>query len=169
MTTSHTEPATASTQDYVSGVLNYLADKEQRPVSYNFRPPEGVPARTGTYAKFTVPIHSARAILGQLSLDRQGFAVTRQQSAVANFYDPDEVRKIYHPEVERMVREFTGAIKVHVFDHNVRSRPMAKRRENGAQEPVKVAHNDYTLASGPQRVRDLFLTKPTRCSKIVSP
>ncbi len=85
MTTSHTEPATASSPDYVSGVLNYLADKEQRPVSYNFKPPEGVPARTGTYSKFTVPIHSARAILGQLSLDRQGFAVTRQQSGGRQF------------------------------------------------------------------------------------
>src|SRR5258708_932580 len=62
MTTSHTEPATDSSPDYVSGVLNYLADKEQRPGSYNFKPPEGVPARTGTYPKFTVPIHSARAI-----------------------------------------------------------------------------------------------------------
>ena len=55
-----------------------------------------------------------------------------------------------------MVKEFAGAVKVHVFDHNVRSRPMAKRHENGAQEPVKVAHNDYTLKSGPQRVRDLM-------------
>ena len=106
MTTPHTELATPSSTDYVSGVLNYLADKEQHPVSYNFKPPSGVPARTGTYAKFTVPIHSARAIMSELSLDRQGFAVTRQQSAVANFYDADEVRKIYYPEVERMVREF---------------------------------------------------------------
>jgi hypothetical protein len=153
MTTPHTE--LASSPDYISGVLNYLADKEQRPVSYNFKPPPGVPARTGTYAKFTVPIHSARAIMSELSLDIQGFAVTRQQSAVANFYDADEVRRVYYPEVERMVREFTGAVKVHVFDHNVRSRPMAKR-ENGAQEPVKVAHNDYTVKSGPQRVRDLL-------------
>ena len=80
----------------------------------------------------------------------------RQQSAVANFYDAEEVRSVYYPEVERLVREFTGAVKVHVFDHNVRSRPMAKLRENGAQEPVKVAHNDYTLKSGPQRVRDLL-------------
>src|SRR5260370_14249499 len=94
--------------------------------------------------------------MSELSLDLQGFAVTRQQSAVANFYDTDEVRRVYYPEVERMVREFTGAVKVHVFDHNGRSRPMAKRRENGAQEPVKVAHNAYTLSSGPQRVRDLL-------------
>jgi hypothetical protein len=156
MTTPSTENATAAGDDQVNGVLNYLADRDQHPVSYNFKPPEGVPARTGTYSKFTVTIHSARPVLGQLSLDRQGFAVTRQQSAVANFYDADEVRRVYYPEVERMVREFTGAVKVHVFDHNVRSRPMAKRHENGAQEPVKVAHNDYTLKSGPQRVRDLM-------------
>jgi len=156
MTTLSSEAATAGSPDEVRGVLNYLADKDQRPVSYNFKPPEGVPARTGTYTKFTVPIHNARKIMRELSLDRQGFAVTRQNSAVANFYDADEVRRVYYPEVERMVRQFTGAVKVHVFDHNVRSRPMAKRHENGAQEPVKVAHNDYTLKSGPQRVRDLL-------------
>ncbi len=156
MTTPSTENATASSPAHVSGVLNYLADKGQHPVSYNFKPPPGVPARTAIYARFTVPVWSARAIMSELSLDRQGFAVTHQNTAVANFYDPEEVRRVYYPEVERMVREFTGAVKVHVFDHNVRSRPMAKRRENGAQEPVKVAHNDYTLKSGPQRVRDLL-------------
>jgi len=95
MTTPHTELAASNSPDYVSGVLNYLADKEQRPVSYNFKPPPGVPARTGTYAKFTVQFHSARAIMSELSLDLQGFAVTHQQSAVANFYDADEVRKVY--------------------------------------------------------------------------
>jgi hypothetical protein len=156
MTTPHLESPTATGPDHVDGVLNYLADRDQHPVSYNFTPPAGVPAQTGAYAKFTVPIHSARAIMSGLSLDKHGFAVTLQDTAVANFYDADEVRRVYYPEVERMVREFTGAVKVHVFDHNVRSRPMAQRRENGAQEPVKVAHNDYTLKSGPQRVRDLM-------------
>jgi hypothetical protein len=156
MTTPHLESPTAVGSSHVNGVLNYLADRDQHPVSYNFTPPAGVPAQTGAYAKFTVPIHSARLIMSDLSLDKHGFAVTRQNTAVANFFDPDEVRRVYYPEVERMVREFTGAVKVHVFDHNVRSRPMAQRRENGAQEPVKVAHNDYTLKSGPQRVRDLM-------------
>ena len=99
MTTTHTEPATAASPDHVDGVLNYLADKDQHPVSYNFKPPPGIPARTGTYAKFTVAIHSARTIMGELSLDRQGFAVTRQNTAVGNFYDADEVRRVYYPEV----------------------------------------------------------------------
>ncbi|HZC45106.1 MAG TPA: CmcJ/NvfI family oxidoreductase [Candidatus Acidoferrum sp.] len=156
MTTTHTDNATSASSDHVSGVLNYLPDKNQHPVTYTYQPPEGTPAQTGAYEKFTVSIHNARAINNELSLDRQGFAITRQNTAVENFYDPEEVRRVYYPEVERLVREFTGAVKVHVFDHNVRSRPMAKRRENGAQEPVKVAHNDYTLKSGPQRVRDLL-------------
>jgi len=156
MTTPNIETAADARTDHVNGVLCYLADKNQHPMSYNYPPPPGVPAQTGAYEKFTVSIHNARAILGQLSLDRQGFAVTHQQSAVTNFYDADEIRTIYYAEVERLVREVTGAVKVHVFDHNVRSRPMAQRHENGALEPVKIAHNDYTLKSGPQRVRDLL-------------
>ena len=145
-----------SAADHVDGVLNYLADRNDQPVTYTYQPPPGVAARSGNYAKYSVAIHNARAVLSDLSLDRQGFAVAHQETAVANFYNEKEVRAVYYPEVERLVKEFTGAVKVHVFDHNVRCRPMAKRRENGAQEPVKVAHNDYTLKSGPQRVRDLL-------------
>ena len=106
--------------------------------------------------------------MSELSLDLQGFAVTRQQSAVTNFYDADEVRRVYYPEVERMVREFTGAVKVHVFDHNVRSRPMAKRHENGAQEPVKVATTTTRSRAGRNACAISCRTKPMRCSRIVS-
>lgn len=150
------ENQSAGSPDHVDAVLNYLADRSAGPVTYTYRPPPGVAARTGNYAKYAVAIHNARAIVPQLSLDRQGFAVASHETAVSNFYDEKEVRAIYYAEVERLVKEITGAVKVHVFDHNVRCRPMAKRRENGAQEPVKVAHNDYTLKSGPQRVRDLL-------------
>jgi hypothetical protein len=38
----------------------------------------------------------------------------------------------------------------------VRHAPSAVARKNGEKEPVKRAHNDYTVKSGPQRVRDLF-------------
>jgi hypothetical protein len=145
-----------SAPDHVDGVLNYLADRNDAPITYTYQPPPGVAARSGNYAKYSVAIHNARAVVPDLSLDRQGFAVAHQETAVADFYDENEVHAVYYPEVERLVMQSTGAVKVHVFDHNVRCRPMAKRRENGAQEPVKVAHNDYTLKSGPQRVRDLL-------------
>src|SRR5205809_3879373 len=82
--------------------------------------------------------------------------LTRHETGVANFYDVQEVQAVYYPEVERLVKAITGAAKVLVFDHNVRCAPMAKRGENGAREPVRGAHNDYTVRSGPQRVWDLL-------------
>src|SRR5207253_9643302 len=78
------------------------------------------------------------------------------ETGVANFYDVQAVQAVYYPEVEQLVKAVTGSAKVLVFDHNVRCAPMAKRGENGAHEPVRVVHNDYTLRSGPQRVRDLL-------------
>jgi hypothetical protein len=42
------------------------------------------------------------------------------------------------------------------FDHNLRSRALAKAKLHQAQMPVVFAHNDYTESSAPQRVRDLL-------------
>jgi hypothetical protein len=141
---------------HVETVLNYLADQTEKPVAYMYTPPPGIPERTGRYTKHTVPIHDGRAVLQQITLDQQGFLLTSHETKVRDFYDEQEVRAVYYPEVERLVKDVTGAVKVLVFDHNVRCAPMAKRGENGAREPVRVAHNDYTLRSGPQRVRDLL-------------
>ncbi len=142
--------------EHVEGTLNYLDPNSEKPVTYMYRPPEGVPARSGKYVKHTMPIYNARAIADQLSVDRQGFALVHHRSSVMNFYDDRQFRAVYYPEVERLVKQVTGAVKVHVFDYNVRNREMARRGEKGIQEPVRVAHNDYTLKSGPQRVRDLL-------------
>jgi hypothetical protein len=62
-----------------------------------------------------MPIYNARAIVDELSLDREGFALVRQRSIVRNFYEDQEVRAVYYPEVARLVKQATGAIKVHVF------------------------------------------------------
>jgi len=141
---------------YVEGTLNYLADRTEKPVTYMYTPPPGIPARTGRSAPHAVPIYDGRALLSQPSLDIHGFLLTPHTSAVKNFYDEQEVKAAYYPEVARLVQAVPGAVKVVVFDHNVRCGPMAQRGENGAREPVRVAHNDYTLKSGPQRVRDLL-------------
>jgi len=142
--------------NHVEAALNYLVAMAEKPVIYLYKPQSGTPERTGRYAPHTLPIRDGRAILPQLSLDQQGFMLTRHETGVANFYNVQEVQAVYYPEVERLVKAVTGAAKVLVFDHNVRCAPMAKRGENGAHEPVRVVHNDYTLRSGPQRVRDLL-------------
>src|ERR1700737_1389800 len=101
-------------------------------------------------------IHDARPLIRELSLDRQRFVLIGDQTAVANFYDEQEVRAVYYPEVERLVKEATGAIKVVVFAHDVRSILKARAGEKGVREPVAPVHNDYTIKSGPEHVREIL-------------
>jgi hypothetical protein len=148
--------ATSKNSDYVEAPVNYLENSAEKPVTYLYEPPAGVPIRSSRTTKHWMKIRNGRLDLSELTLDRQGFAFVPHQTHVANFYDSEEVTRVYYPEVERLLKQATGAVRVLVFDHNVRCRPMAKRGENGAREPVKFAHNDYTFKSGPQRVRDLL-------------
>ncbi|HEV3177476.1 MAG TPA: CmcJ/NvfI family oxidoreductase [Stellaceae bacterium] len=139
---------------FVEASLTYLADASVKPQTYNPPPGTGVPRRLGNYGNFRARIFDARPVADGLSLDREGFAFTRHDTAVTDFYDEKQVREIYYPEIERLVARATGAEKVLVFDHTIRSAERAVER--GLRTPVQMVHNDYTDKSGPQRVRDLL-------------
>jgi hypothetical protein len=139
---------------WVEAPVNYLADLSVKPVTYNPPAGTGLPRRVGNYRDFKVRIHDARAVAAEFSLDRQAFILTRHDTRVSDFYDEAEVRTIYHAEVEALIRRETGAAKVVVFDHTVRTADRAVER--GLRTPVRSVHNDYTEKSGPQRVRDLL-------------
>lgn len=76
---------------------------------------------THHYDPRPVRIHDARPIAGELSLDRNGFALIPHRTAVTDFRDPEQVRAIYFPEIERVIRDATGAEKVLVFGEVHRS------------------------------------------------
>jgi hypothetical protein len=138
---------------WVEASMNYLADLSVKPVTYNPPQGSGVPRRVGNYANFTVRVRDARAGTAPL-LDREGFALTRHDTKIADFYDEDEVRQVYYPEMEALVKRETGASHVVVFDHTIRTADRAIER--GYRAPVQSVHNDYTEKSGPQRVHDLL-------------
>lgn len=146
----------AQNSTYVAGRLNYMIPMAEKPRTYTFEPPVGIPMRTSRYAEHLLPVHDGRAALPKLSLDKQGFVLLRHASAVRDFYDETQVTAVYYPEVERLVAEATGAAKVLIFDHTLRSATVAGQDANGVREPVRRVHNDYTVRSGPQRVRDLL-------------
>src|SRR5262249_5595984 len=138
---------------------NYLAPTTQRPRTYTYSPPpEGVPQTTVVNEPHTMTISDARPILAQLSLDREGFGLVRQRSAVRDFYDEEEVKRVYYPEAERLLRGAPAAARVFFFDNTVRRRVggAADRRGDGPRQPVPRVHVDHTARSGPQRVRDLL-------------
>src|ERR1700683_2642988 len=138
----------------VNAPLNYLAEATPKPVNYAYDPPAGVPRRSGKNLAQTVAIHNGRGLLSEFSLDTNGFVLTDHETAVTDFYDPDEVKSVYYPEVERLIKQVTGAERVVVFDHIVRNPVLAERGEKGARGPAKFVHNDYSFRSAPRRVRD---------------
>jgi hypothetical protein len=138
----------------VEALLQYLADADVKPVTYNPPPGTGLPRRVGNYRDFPVAIHDARPLMRLLSLDREGFVLAEAGTAMRDFYDEAEVRAVYYPEMERLVRARTGAERVIVFDHTLRV--AAGAVERGLRAPVPLVHNDYTDRSAPQRVRDLL-------------
>lgn len=158
MNTSMIQDTTMELQ-YVEAPLNYLSAKMKKSATYMYTPPPGVPVRSGQYISHTLPIFNGRVLRDRLSLDQHGFRLIHRETRVQNFYDAHEVKAVYYPEVEYLVRKCTGAARVFAFDHNVRCKALVQHGKSEVREPVKTVHNDYTLKSGPQRVRDLLPTE----------
>ena len=135
----------------VQASLKFRVKGNEKPAVY--------PAATGQGGGFeshTVSIADGRPLVDRLSLDGAGFELRPHDTAVSSFHDDEQVRTIYYPEAEQLVKAATGASRVIIFDHTVRIEDAAQRDERVVRAPVHVVHNDYTERSGPQRVRDLL-------------
>jgi hypothetical protein len=137
--------------------LNYLKETPTEKPAFYIRMALPENARKGPQlGPREMPIHDARSLRGSLSLDKEGMDLVDSPTPFTDFYDADHVRTSYYPEIEELVERHTGAARVIAFDHNLRSKALAREQRYGAQLPVLFAHNDYTEDSGPQRVRDLL-------------
>jgi hypothetical protein len=136
--------------------LNFTVPMAEKPYSYNYDPPPGMPARNTQNIEHNVVVHDARAVNDVLSLDREGFVLLHHQTAAENLYDEEIIAQVYYPECERLMKEATGARRVVAFDHIVRNAAKAAVRGSGVKMPAGRVHNDYTAWSAPQRVRDLM-------------
>lgn len=141
-------PTVTATQD-LTATLRYLERGNERPVRYVETPPAGVPQWNGIDDPREIRIEDARGHEDEFTLDRNGFSLVRSPSLVGDFYDSNEVEKIYYPEVERLLRAELGVSRVVIFDHTVRNAGRA-----GARQPARIVHNDHTVNSAPRRVRD---------------
>jgi len=136
--------------------LTFLAPATERPRVLVPADPADRVERTGTYHALRVPIHDARGLPEPPTLDREGFALVRHSTAVADFFAPTVVERLYYPEVVDLLECVTGAREVYIFDHTVRVEDEGMQRRLGARQPVAFAHNDYTEQSAIQRVLDFF-------------
>ena len=139
---------------FVTAELNYLAPTPGKPRTYALDPPAGEPKSTALPEPHNVPVFDARPIVADLSLDREGFALVRHPTVVKDFYDDQEVRKVYYPAVEAFLRATLNADRVFIFDHTVRKRVAGAvdLRDGTPRQPATRVHVDQTEVSGHNRV-----------------
>ena len=134
----------------------YTVDTGEKLVNETFGPNNIRRRSTGAHEAKKVTIEDGRAVARELSLDGTGFVLVRHATAVRDFFDAAELKRVYYPEIERLVAGLSGAKRVVVFDHTLRTADDADRAARKIREVVPRVHNDYTEWSGPERVRDLL-------------
>ena len=140
----------------VTADIPYTADTSEKLVNETFGPNNIRRRRTGALDWRRMEIHDGRPLADQFTLERNGFTLVEHKTAVKDFFDAAQLESVYHPEVEQLIKQVSGAQRVVVFDHTLRSGDETEREAKLIREPVLSAHNDYTEWSGPQRVRDLL-------------
>src|SRR5215468_2971419 len=140
----------------ITAELTYAIDTGEKPVNETFGPGNIRRRNSGAKERRPVRIEIGRPLTAEFSLDRNGFAFVAHRTAMTDFFDPEELKTVYYPEVERLVAAVSGASRVVVFDHTLRSGDEGEREAKLVREPVLSAHNDYTEWSGPNRLREIL-------------
>ncbi|GHP01387.1 hypothetical protein PPROV_000014300 [Pycnococcus provasolii] len=108
-----------------------------------------------------VHVHDARASYPQPTLEKRGFEMRTCPTALSTseFRDPTTVNTRYYNEMEKLIREATGASRVIIYDHTLRGSDAEGLNVLGdatkAAAAVRRVHCDYSVESAPKRLRQL--------------
>jgi hypothetical protein len=149
-----------SSSKSVEAKLNYLAPMTERPFTYTYEPPQGVPWTNNQHEEYKTSIRDLRPIAKDFTLEKAGLQFLGHKSAVNDFWDEAELARIYYPEAEKLLKDVTGATRVFIFDHTLRRR-IEGMNENSPHAPTRVfprqpatrVHVDQTALSGEARLR----------------
>ena len=142
----------------VRATINYTVDNGVPPDYYFYEPDPSLKLNPPGTDEREVEIHDGWPEVDQLDLDREGFVLRPFPADFDGFRDEAAVKERFYPQVVDFVQQLTGAKRVVIFDHTIRQRlPADLKQQTTVNRPaVLLVHSDYTVASGPQRVRDLL-------------
>src|SRR5471032_1208100 len=140
----------------IEPMVNYIVNDGAEVFNYTGGPGSTETKTGGTPDPHKVVMHNGRPHIGEFKLDVDGFRFVRHDTRMQNFFDEAEIKRVYYPEMAALIKAESGARRVVVFDHTLRTADDALREQHKIREVVRRAHNDYTEWSGPQRVRDIL-------------
>jgi hypothetical protein len=138
----------------IEATLNYVKNDGQKIVIEPAGDGTTEMRTRGTIDPHNVVIRNGRKF--ETSLDGEGFLLAWHETAVTDFFDETQLRDVYYREMIDLIKRQSGAKRVVVFDHTLRTADDSDRAARKIREVVPRVHNDYTEWSGPQRVRDLL-------------
>lgn len=148
------------TQEPVPVTLNYSKETDKLTELYFYDHPEAEKAHEPGDDPYEVKIHDGWDKVDDFQLDKNGFAVKDFNTSFDNWEDDTQVASTFYDEVVAFIKKETGAKRVLVFDHTIRTRAnQAKKLSEGSttqRAPVLLVHCDYTAESGPVRVKQLL-------------
>ncbi len=114
--------------------------------------------------------HSGLSPTSAECMDRLGVSLAHLDSKCGNFYDSEEVERVFYPEIEQLLLDFfPGATDALVYNHDVFNKDYEgdRREDQDNKNPgvnlgyANLVHNDLNDNSGRVRCREL-LTKNLR-------
>jgi hypothetical protein len=152
-----------STARTVAAQINYLLPGP--PVNRRFVS-AGIEVNTGRYGPFTVTIRDGRTIDRHFALDTHGFVLANHRSAVEDFYQKEQVDRLYPAEVSEAVKAMTGASFVAIMGWMIRNSGDLSRfkpkdagpyvHQGGVQPPAGEAHIDTHPDFADQHAKALY-------------
>ena len=142
--------------DTVRAQMNYIVDTGIPPVRYIDWPEMEHKEIPPQYQQHEVEIRNGRPMRDSFRLDTHGFVFADHVTAMKDFTDEAERKRVYDREVAGLIKKHSGASEVLVFDHTIRIGDEKAMQAINARPPVKGVHNDYTEASAPQRLREII-------------
>ena len=141
----------------ISASLNFIRRQDSKPTFQSSALTGGAPKYFYDTEAQIVTISDMRAIVEDLSVDREGFELLHHATAVKDLYDDEAIEHAYLPEITALLRRKFGASQVVIFDVTRRSDGGAgAKNPEGLRGPASQLHVDYTAKSGPQRVKDIL-------------
>src|SRR5919109_481477 len=104
--------------------ITYTRDTGEKLVNETFGPNNIRRRMSGAEERHRMEIANGREA-GALALDANGFVLVEHRTAVRDFFDAEELKRVYYPEVVALIQRVAGASRVVVFDHTLRSRSAA--------------------------------------------
>ncbi|MBM3530443.1 MAG: methyltransferase [Alphaproteobacteria bacterium] len=148
--------ATLDAPSTIEPIVNYIVNDGAEVFTYTGGPGSTEVRSGGNPDPRKVTMHNARPLIDRFKLDADGFRFVRHDTQMKDFFAADEIKRVYYPEMEALIKAESGAKRVVVFDHTIRTADKAFREQHKLRETVQRAHNDYTEWSGPQRLRDIL-------------